>query len=73
MPVEKIEYTQPNRGVNTDSPSYIEGTTSSMGNNVMLTKDSGANELLYNILVELRKINLRQEEAFEETVNDGDV
>ena len=73
MPVEKIEYVTPVRGVDTDSPSFVEGIVTSAGQRVILTKDSGAGELLYNILVELRKINLRQQEAFEETINDGDI
>jgi hypothetical protein len=35
--------------------------------------DMTSRQLLEGILIELRKINLRQEEVFEETVTDEDI
>ncbi|MHC4215828.1 MAG: hypothetical protein ACYSWP_20965 [Planctomycetota bacterium] len=71
--VETVLYRPPVTGTSTDNPNIVVGGTSVGGQSTLLTADMTTRELLEGILIELRKINLRQEEAFEEKVNDGDV
>ncbi len=73
MTVDHITVTQPIPGTSSSSPSNVEGTVQVGGQSTLLTADMTSRELLEGILTELRKLNLRQEEAFEETVNDGDI
>ena len=75
--VKNITYRQPITGTSTSNPTYIsggdggiisDGTTDSMS-----VADMTSRQLLEGILIELKKLNLRQEEVFEETVKDEDV
>jgi hypothetical protein len=73
--VKNITYKAPVRGTSTSNPVYTEdgaGVTES-GQTTTLIADMTSRQLLEGILLELRKLNLRQEEAFEETISDGDI
>jgi predicted AAA+ superfamily ATPase len=71
--VENVLYRPPVTGTSTDNPNIVEGNVSTGSDSVLLTADMTTRQLLSEILIELKKINLRQEEVFEEIVNDGDV
>ena len=76
--VKHIEYRQPVTGTTEDNPTYIAigeegGTVTAGGQDQLLVADLTSRQLLEGILIELKKINLRQEEAFEETIIDGDI
>ena len=71
--VKHITYLPTITGTDGDNPTFTEGGTQVGGNSTLLTADMGTQQLLEGILIELKKINLRQEEAFEETVKDEDV
>ena len=71
--VKHITYRPPVTGTGEDNPTFTEGGTQVGGVNTLLTADMGTQQLLEGILIELKKINLRQQEAFEETVKDEDV
>jgi hypothetical protein len=73
MTVERLIFTNPTVG-NTDATSgYVKGGTLQGDEEVLLTADMTTRELLEGIFIELKKLNLRQQEAFEEQVNDEDV
>ncbi len=72
MSIDNVKYNAPTPGTSSSNPSIVEGSTTVSGQSTLLTADMTSRELLEGILIELKKINLRQEEAFEETVNDGD-
>jgi hypothetical protein len=71
--VKNITYRQPLTGTSTSNPTYTEGGTQVGGQNILLVADMTTQQLLEGILIELKKLNLRQQEAFEETVKDEDV
>ena len=71
--VQNITYRPPVTGTDEDNPTFTEGGTQVGGNSTLLTADMTSQQLLEGILIELKKINLRQQEAFEETVKDEDV
>ena len=73
MPINNIKYIQPIQGSSASSATFVEGTTEVGGENTLLIADMSSRELLEAILIELMKLNLRQQEAFEETVNEGDL
>ena len=73
MSIDNVKYIAPTPGTSSSSPSVVEGSTTVGGQNTLLTADMSSRELLEGIYIELKKLNLRQEEAFEETVNDEDV
>ena len=73
MSINTIKYTSPMIGSSTDDPQAVEGTTTSGGQSVLLIADMTSRQLLEGILIELKKLNLRQEEVFEETVTDEDI
>ncbi len=73
MGIDNITYRDPIPGVTNDNPSIVEGGTTVGGQSTLLTADMSSRDLLEGILIELKKLNLRQEEAFEETVNDEDI
>ena len=73
MAVKNIKYVQPIPGSSSSTPSIVVGDTISGGQSVLLISDMSSRDLLEGILIELRKLNLRQEEAFEETVNEEDI
>ena len=75
--VKNITYTAPVTGTTSDNPTYISGgdggTVEEGGNSALVTADMTTRQLLEGILIELKKLNLRQQEVFEETVKDEDV
>ena len=73
MAVKNITYTQPQVGLTSTNPQTIEGTTTVDGQPTLLIADLTTRQLLEGIYIELKKLNLRQELAFEETVTDEDV
>ncbi len=73
MSINKIIFRPPVPGSSSSASSKVEGTTVVGGQDTLLIADMSARELLEGILIELRKLNLRQEEAFEEQVNDEDI
>ena len=68
-----IEYSQPFVGSTSTNPGTVIGTIQVGGKDTLLIADMEARNLLGAILIELKKLNLRQQEVFEETVKDGDV
>ena len=73
MTVENIKYITPETGSSTTSSTYIQGTTVVEGADTLLIADMTSRELLEAILIELKKMNLRQEAVWGEPVNDGDL
>lgn len=73
MTINKIQHVSPTPGLSSSSPSIVKGSTQSKGDDVLLTGDMSTRDILGQILIELKKLNLRQEIAFGEQVNDGDV
>jgi len=73
MGIDNIKYTSPRTGISTSNPSIVEGAETVGGENTLLTADMDSRQLLEAILIELRILNLRQQEVFEETVNDEDL
>jgi len=86
MTVQTIKYTNPVTGTSTTNPTYISGSDTSdavtgglIGNDAspsdysLLVADMTTRQLLEGIMIELKIMNLRQQEAFEETVNEDDV
>ena len=75
--VKNITYIQPVVGTSVDNPTYISGGDGSIvqegANSAMLVSDMTSRQLLEGILIELKKLNLRQDEVFEEIVNDEDI
>ena len=73
--VKNITYRAPIFGNTASNPLYTEdgaGVTES-GNTTTLVADMSSRQLLEGILIELKKLNLRQDEVFEEIVNDEDI
>ena len=79
MTVKTIKYTNPVTGTSTSNPTYISGADggSSGGTTAsgysLLVADMTSRQLLEGILIELKILNLRQQEVFEETVKEEDV
>ncbi len=73
MSIDNVKYLAPTPGTSSSSPSIVEGSTTVSGENTLLTADMSSRELLEGIFIELKKLNLRQEEAFEQEIFDGDV
>ena len=73
MGITNIKVTQPLRGSATSGPTFVEGTETVDGQNTLLIADMSTRELLESILIELKIMNLRQQEAFEETVKEEDL
>ncbi len=71
--IKNVKYTTPRAGGSSSTPGFVEGTVPVKGQDTLLIADMGVRQLLEGILIELKKINLRQEEVFEEQVNDGDI
>ena len=75
--VKNITYRPPVTGTTSDNPTYISGGDGSIvqegANSSMLVSDMSSRQLLEGILIELKKLNLRQDEVFEEIVNDEDI
>ncbi len=73
MSVDNIQFRAPIPGNSSSSPSIVEGKVQVGGQSTLLIADMSSRELLEGILTELRKINLRQCDAFEIEVNDEDI
>ena len=73
MAITNIKYFTPQVGSTTDNPQVIEGAVTVDGQPALLIADMTSRQLLEGILIELMKLNLRQQEAFEETINDEDI
>ena len=73
MTVKNIKYTTPATGGSTSTTTFVEGSTSVGGQETLLIADMTVHQLMEQILIELKILNLRQQEAFEETVNEEDI
>jgi len=73
MTIDNVKYIAPTPGTSSSSAAIVVGSTTVSGQSTLLIADMTSRELLEGIYIELRKLNLRQQEAFEETVNDEDV
>ncbi len=73
MSIDKVVYKSPVFGSSSSNPSVTEGSATVKGQSTLLVADMTSRNLLEGIYLELKKLNLRQESAFEEQVNDGDV
>jgi hypothetical protein len=73
MTVEHIVFTDPTVGTTEDNAGIVVGGTTQGGQNTLLTADMTTRQLLEGIFLELKKLNLRQEIAFEETVKEEDL
>ena len=73
MTINNVRYVSPTSGTSTNNPSIVEGSTTVGSENTLLIADMSNRELLEGIYLELKKLNFRQQEVFEETVNDGDI
>ena len=73
MTIENVKFIAPTPGTSSSSPSVVEGSVQVGGRKTLLIADMTSRDLLEGILIELNKLNLRQEEAFEEIVNEEDI
>ena len=73
MSIDNIVFKSPIPGNSSSTPSIVEGKTQVGGQDTLLIADMSSRELLEGILIELKKLNLRQDDAFEIEVNDGDI
>ncbi len=73
MTVERVIFTDPVRGADSSTPGIVEGSETVNGQATLITADMTTRELLEGIYTELRKLNLRQEDAFEIEIKDEDV
>ena len=73
MSIENIRFRQPIPGSSSSSPSIVEGSVQVGGQDTLLIADMTSRELLEGILIELKKLNLRQYDAFEIQIDDEDV
>ena len=73
MTVKSIKYTTPTTGGSTSNTTFVKGSTSVGGQETLLIADMTVHQLMEQILIELKILNLRQQEAFEETVNEEDI
>ena len=75
--VKNITYRQPVTGTTASNPTYVSGGSGGVitesGAGTTLIADMTSRQLLEGILIELKKLNLRQEAVFEETVTDEDI
>ena len=73
--VKNITYRQPLLGNSTTNPLYTEDGAgiAEGGSTTTLIADMNSRQLLEGILIELKKLNLRQEAVFGEPVNDEDI
>ena len=73
--VKNITYKQPLLGNSTTNPLYTDNASAITegSGTTTLVADMSSRQLLEGILIELKKLNLRQEAAFGEPVNDEDV
>lgn len=63
----------PETGGSSANPTIVEGITATKGNIVVLVSDMTVKELLEQILIELKIMNLRDEAVTGEQVKIGDI
>ena len=73
MTITNVKYTSPIVGSSSSAPSIVKGSTTVGGESTLLIADMSSRELLEGILIELKKMNLRQEALSGEQVNDEDI
>lgn len=73
MTIYNIRYTGITQGNTEQNSVYVKGESEAGGQSYLNVSDMTSRQLLEGVLIELKKLNLRQEEAFEETVNEEDV
>jgi pyocin large subunit-like protein len=71
--IKSIKWTKPVQGTSSSNATIVVGSETVGGEETLLIAEMTTRELLEGILITLKKIDLRQQEVFEETVNDGDV
>ena len=74
--IKNIVYRQPLLGNTIDNPLYISGGDdggAAQGDYSLLVADMTTRQLLEGILIELKIMNLRQQEVFEEEVKEDDL
>lgn len=73
MSIDGIVFKSPIPGTSSKSTSKVEGTTVVNGQDTLLIADMSSRELLAGILIELKILNLRQQEVFKEAVSERDI
>ena len=73
MSIDNVKYLPPTTGLSVSSASIVKGSITVGGEKTLLIADMTSRELLEGIFIELKKLNLRQYDAFEIEVNDGDI
>ena len=73
MTINNVKFNSPTTGSSSSNPSIVEGSTTVGGQDTLLIADMSTRELLENILIELKIMNLRDEAVTGEQVNDGDI
>jgi hypothetical protein len=71
--ITKVQFVTPVSGGDPTYPTVIEGGVEVKGQDTLLISDMAVKQLLEQILIELRIMNLRDEAVTGETVNYGDV
>ncbi len=71
--IRNVKYTTPQAGGSSSTPGFVEGTVVVGGENTLLIADMTSRELLEGIFIELKKLNLRQDDSFENEIRDEDV
>ena len=73
MTVKNITYTDPTSGASSSTAGFVKGSTTVSGEETLLIADMSARELLEGILIELKKMNLRDEAVTGEVITNGDI
>jgi len=73
MTINKITHIQPQTGASSSTATIIEGSVTAGADVVLLISDMTVREILEQILIELKIMNLRQEAVTGEIVNYKDV
>ncbi len=73
MTVDKLIFKAPVTGTSSENAGIVVGSIQVGGQDTLLIADMSTRDLLEGIFIELKKLNLRQEEAFGEPINDEDI
>ena len=73
MSVDNVKVNPPIPGTSSSSPSIVEGSIVVGGQSTLLIADMTSRDLLEGILIELKKLNLRQDDAFEIEISSEDI
>ncbi len=73
MTLDNIIFKAPVTGTSSENAGIVVGSTVVGGQDTLLIADMTSRDLLEGIFIELKKLNLRQEEAFGEPINDEDI